>query len=81
MVRFSVGIVGLVWRQAVNHKIESTISCPIKAEGNRWYYSDDVYINICTGYYELVGRHGYIRSFNNMYDAINAAVFQVRFSS
>lgn len=65
----------------MSHKIELTLTCPIKAEGNRWYYSDDVYIKICDGYYELVGRHGYIHSFNNMYGAINAAVFQVRFSS
>lgn len=54
---------------------------PIKIEGNRWYYSDDVYINICAGYYELNGRHGYIRSFNNIYAAINGALFQVRLSS
>nr|DAR87202.1 MAG TPA: hypothetical protein [Caudoviricetes sp.] len=54
---------------------------PIKITNNRWYYSDDVYVNICAEYYELVGRHGYIRSFNNIYDAINAAVFQVRSSS
>lgn len=54
---------------------------PIKIEGNRWYYSDDVYINVCAGYYELVGKHGYIRSFNNLSIAIDAAMFQVRFSS
>ena len=54
---------------------------PIKIVNNRWYYSDDVYVNVCAGYYELVGRHGYIRSFNNLLDAINAALFQVRFLS
>lgn len=52
---------------------------PIKIVGNRWYYSDDVYVNVCAGYYELIGRHGYIRSFNNLLEAINAALFQVRF--
>lgn len=69
-----MGTTCLDWRQAVINK-------PIKIEDNRWYYSDDVYINICAGYYELVGRHGYIRSFNNMHDAIDGALFQVRFSS
>ena len=54
---------------------------PIKIDRNRWYYSDDVYINVCAGYYELVGKHGYIRSFNNLSIAIDAALFQVRFSS
>lgn len=68
-----MGIACLDWRQAVNK--------PIKIVGNRWYYSDDVYINICAGYYELKGRHGHIRSFNNIYDAIDGALFQVRFSS
>lgn len=81
MVWFSVGVVGLVWRHVVINKIELKISSPIKAEGNRWYYSDDVYISIHDGYYKLMGRHGYTRSFNNMYDAISAALFQVRFSS
>lgn len=28
---------------------------PIKTVRNRWYYSDDVYINVCAGYYELWG--------------------------
>lgn len=54
---------------------------PIKIVGNRWYYSDDVYVNICAGYYELCGRNGYIRSFSDLRIAINAALFQVRFSS
>lgn len=54
---------------------------PIKIDRNRWYYSDDVYINVCAGYYELVGKHGYICSFNNLSIAIDAAMFQVRFSS
>lgn len=57
-----------------------TISKPIKIADNRWYYSDNVYINVCAGYYELCGPHGYIRSFNNLEHAVNAAVFQVRFS-
>nr|DAQ29199.1 MAG TPA: hypothetical protein [Caudoviricetes sp.] len=69
-----MGTTCLDWRQAVINK-------PIKIVGNRWYYSDDVYINVRAGYYELNGRHGYIRSFNNMYDAIAGALFQVRFSS
>ena len=54
---------------------------PIKIVNNRWYYSDDVYINVCDGYYELVGKHGYIRSFSDLPSAINAALFSVRFSS
>ena len=70
--------IGTLW---LRKGIMLTISSPIKVVDNRWYYSDDVYINICIGYYELVGRHGYIRSFNNMYDAINGALFQVRYSS
>lgn len=53
---------------------------PIKIDRNRWYYSSDVYINVCAGYYELIGRHGRIRSFNNLQEAINGAIFQVRFS-
>lgn len=54
---------------------------PIKIVGYRWYYSDDVYVNVCSGYYELVGKNGYIRSFSDLPTAINAALFQVRFSS
>lgn len=53
---------------------------PIRIDGNRWYYSDSVYINVCAGYYELCGPHGYIRSFNNLPTAIDAALFQIRFS-
>ena len=53
---------------------------PIKIVRNRWYYSDDVYVNVCSGYYELVGKNGYIRSFSDLSAAINAALFQVRFS-
>lgn len=56
------------------------ISKPVEIVGNRWYYSDNVYINICAGYYELFGPSGYIRSFINLEHAVNAAVFQVRFS-
>lgn len=70
--------IGVLW---LRRDTLLTISSPIKIVGNRWYYSDDVYINICATYYELVGRHGYIRSFNNIHDAINGALFQVRFSS
>lgn len=54
---------------------------PIKIVRNRWYYSDDVYINVCARYYELCGAHGHIRSFSDLHTAIDAAVFQVRFSS
>lgn len=54
---------------------------PIKIVRNRWYYSDDVYINVCAGYYELCGKHGYIRSFSDLPTAIDAALFRVRFSS
>lgn len=52
---------------------------PIKIDRNRWYYSKDVYINVCAGYYEVIGPCGYIRSFTNFNTAIDAAIFQVRF--
>nr|DAQ29340.1 MAG TPA: hypothetical protein [Caudoviricetes sp.] len=54
---------------------------PIKIVSNRWYYSEKVYINVCSGYYELIGPNGYIRSFTDIHTAINAAVFQVRINS
>lgn len=54
---------------------------PIKIVRNRWYYSDDVYINVCAGYYELCEAHGHIRSFSDLSTAIDATLFQVRFSS
>ena len=54
---------------------------PIKIVRNRWYYSDDVYINVCAAYYEPCGAHGHIRSFSDLSTAIDAALFQVRFSS
>lgn len=53
---------------------------PIRIDGNRWYYSDTVYINVCAGYYEVCGSHGHVRSFNNLSIAIDAALFQVRIS-
>lgn len=52
---------------------------PIKIDNNRWYYSKEVYINVCSGYYELIGPKGYIRSFTHLIAAIDAAIFQVRF--
>nr|DAW74926.1 MAG TPA: hypothetical protein [Caudoviricetes sp.] len=52
---------------------------PIKIDRNRWYYSKEVYINVCSGYYELIGPRGYIRSFTDPVTAIDAAIFQVRF--
>ena len=51
---------------------------PIKIDRNRWYYSKEVYLNVCSGYYELIGPNGYIRSFTDITTAINAAIFQVR---
>ena len=48
---------------------------PIRIDGNRWHYSD----NVCAGYYEVCGPHGYTRSFNHLPTAINA-LFQVHFS-
>nr|DAS54735.1 MAG TPA: hypothetical protein [Caudoviricetes sp.] len=51
---------------------------PIKIDRNRWYYSKEVYLNVCSGYYELIGPNGYIRSFTDLSTAINAAIFQVR---
>lgn len=51
---------------------------PIKIDGNRWYYSKGVYLNVCSGYYELIGPNGYIRSFTDLSTAIDAAIFQVR---
>lgn len=53
---------------------------PIKIDRNRWYYSKEVYLNVCSGYYELIGPNGYIRSFTNLSAAIDAAIFKVRFS-
>lgn len=50
---------------------------PIKIGRNRWYYSPNVYINVCAGYYELIGSHGYIRSFNNLQEAINGHSFRL----
>ena len=52
---------------------------PIKIVGNKWYDSDNIYINVCAGYYEICGKHGYIRSFSNLIDAIEAARFNARF--
>jgi len=54
---------------------------PIKIDGNRWYYSNETYLNVCSGYYELIGPNGYIRSFTDLTTAINAAIFQVRFGA
>ena len=54
---------------------------PIKIDRNRWYYSKDVYLNVCSGYYELIGRNGYISSFTDLRTAINAALFRVRLDS
>nr|DAX24736.1 MAG TPA: hypothetical protein [Caudoviricetes sp.] len=54
---------------------------PIKIDRNRWYYSKDVYLNVCSGYYELIGPNGHIRSFTDLTTAINAAIFQVRLGS
>ena len=53
---------------------------PIRIVRNRWYYSDDVYLNVCAGYYELCGPHGHIRSFNDLPTAIDAALFHIRSS-
>ena len=52
---------------------------PIKIDGNHWYYSKDVYLNVCSGYYELIGPNGHIRSFTDLITAIDAAIFQVRY--
>lgn len=54
---------------------------PIKIDRNRWYYSNEVYLNVCSGYYELIGPNGHIRSFTDIITAIDAAIFQVRFGS
>lgn len=51
---------------------------PTKIHNNRWYYSKEVYINVCSGYYELIGPIGYIRSFTDLDTAIDAAIFYVR---
>lgn len=51
---------------------------PIKIDRNRWYYSEDVYLNVCSGYYELTSHNNHIRSFTDLITAINAAIFQVR---
>nr|DAY34423.1 MAG TPA: hypothetical protein [Caudoviricetes sp.] len=53
---------------------------PIKIDHNRWYYSKEVYINVCSGYYELIGPNGYIRSFTDINTAIDGAIFQARFN-
>lgn len=54
---------------------------PIKIDRNRWYYSKDVYLNVCSGYYELISHNSHIRSFTDLTTAINAAIFQVRLDS
>ena len=51
---------------------------PIKIHNNRWYYSKEVYINVCSGYYEMIGPNGHIRSFTDLITAIDAAIFRVR---
>lgn len=51
---------------------------PIKIHNNRWYYSEEVYINVCSWYYELIGPNGYIRSFTDLTTAIDGAIFKAR---
>ena len=33
---------------------------PIKIVRNHWYYSDDIYINVCAGYYENTATLGHL---------------------
>ena len=51
---------------------------PIKKIRNRWYYSNNVYINVNSGYYELCKNGRFIRSYSSLYDAIEGAKFLVR---
>ena len=54
---------------------------PIKIDRNRWYYFKDVYLNVRSGYYELISHNTHIRSFTDLITAINAAIFQARLDS
>ena len=58
--------------------MEGTEMEPIKKIRNRWYYSDNVYINVNSGYYELCKNRRFIRSYSSLYDAIEGAKFLVR---